>query len=224
MSARSVVRVLLCDDHRILSDAFAMLIRSDPGLELVTDPVDTAEAAIAAAAEHQPDVVLMDVQLKGPVDGLEATRAIKHSSPWTNVVVMSGSGDPDRLLVDAIEAGASGFLPKTEAAGNVIAAVRAAARGESLIDSTTLTRVLRQVAVHRDSRRELVERTRRLTDRETEVLQLLAEGLSNDQIAARLVISVQTVQTHVRNTFAKLRVHSKLEAVTLAARSGVVRV
>lgn len=218
------IRVLLCDDHRILSDAFAMLIRSDPGLELVCDPVDTAEQAVAAATQHEPHVVLMDVQLKGETTGLEATRQIKAMCPWTNVVVMSGSGDPDRLLVEAVEVGASGFLPKTEAAGRVLEAIQAAARGESLLDSATLTRVLHRVAARRGAQREMAELTARLTDREREVLQLLAQGLSNDQVAAKLYISPQTVQTHIRNVLSKLRVHSKLEAVALAAKAGAIAV
>lgn len=224
MSPGGAIRVLLCDDHRILSDAFAMLIRSDPALELVCDPVDTAEQAVAAATEHQPHVVLMDVELKSEATGLDATRQIKQICPWTNVVVMSGSGDPDRLLVAAVEAGASGFLPKTEAAGRVLEAIQAAARGESLIDSTTLSRVLRQVAGNRDARRQMDERTGRLTSREREILQLLAQGLSNDQVAVKLFISPQTVQTHIRNVLSKLRVHSKLEAVALAAKAGTIAV
>lgn len=224
MNAGPGIRVLLCDDHRILSDALAMLIRMDPGMDLVTDPVDTAELAVAAAVEHSPDVVLMDVELRGPTTGLEATRRIRQLCPSTHVVVMSGSGDPDRLLVGAIEAGASGFLPKTEAASDILGAVRGAACGEALIDATTLARVLRRIATGREARRDVDERVGRLTEREREMLQLLAEGRSNDQIAAQLVISGHTVQTHVRNILSKLVVHSKLEAVALAAKSGVIKV
>ncbi len=218
------IRVLLCDDHRILSDALAMLIGMDPGMQLVADPVDTAEHAVSVAAEHSPDVVLMDVELRGPVNGLEATRRIRQVCPATNVVVMSGAADPDRLLVEAIEAGASGFLPKTEAASDILGAVRAAARGEPLVDSATLARVLRRIAGGREARRDIDERVGRLTEREREVLRLLGEGKSNDDIATELVISAHTVQTHVRNLLSKLRVHSKLEAVALAAKSGAIKV
>jgi DNA-binding NarL/FixJ family response regulator len=214
--------VLLCDDHRILSDALATLIGLDAGLDLVAPPVQTGQDAVDAVLEHGPEVVLMDVELIGAMTGFQATSRIREMSPTTYVVVMSGVGDPDRALINAIEAGASGFLPKTETASRLLDAVRAAARGESLIDAVTLTRVLRRIAQDRKDRLGIQQRTNRLTSREREILQNLAQGQSNDDIAAALFISTNTVQTHTRNILGKLGVHSKLQAVALAAKAGAL--
>ena len=218
------IRVLICDDHRILSDAMAMLIGMESDLELVAEPFERAAPAIAAVAEFAPDVVLMDVELPGGTSGIEATRTITEQSPRTKVVVMSGSSDPDQMLVDAIGAGAAGFMPKTEAATKILGAVRAAASGESLLDSATLARVLRRVGDATAVRRALDRRTRRLTDREREILQRMSEGESNDDIAGSLFLSIHTVHTHVRNILVKLEVHSKLQAVALAVKAGVITV
>jgi len=217
------IRVLICDDHRILADALALMVGMDDGLELVADPFNQAETAVAAIAELQPDVVLMDVDLPG-MNGIEATRAIVTERPSTKVVVMSGSSDPDAMLVAAVGAGAAGFLPKTEAARTILGAVRAAASGESLLDSSTLMRVLRQVGDAKASRGALDQKTSRLTGREVEILQSVAEGESNADIANDLFLSVHTVQTHVRNILVKLEVHSKLQAVALAVKAGAVTV
>jgi DNA-binding NarL/FixJ family response regulator len=132
--------------------------------------------------------------------------------------------DDDRLLVEAVEAGASGFLGKEEAAGEVLSAAKAAAEGEVLIDPATLTRLLHQVSLEREARRDAEALLGELTEREREILQLLAEGMRNDGIAHKLFISPQTVQTHVRNLLAKLGVHSKLEAVAFAVKHGGISI
>jgi DNA-binding NarL/FixJ family response regulator len=217
------VRLLICDDHKILTDALSMVVGLDSVLEMVAPPVHDPETAIALCAEHLPDVVLMDIMFKGGMSGIDATHQIKLNSPSTNVVIMTAHDD-ERLLVDAVEAGASGFLSKDKAAEEVLAAVKAAADGEVLIDPTSLTRLLAQVAREREQARGAQELLNDLTDREREILQLLAEGVRNDEIATRLFISAQTVQTHVRNILGKLRVHSKLEAVSFAVRHGAISV
>jgi len=217
------VSLLICDDHKVLTDALAMVVERDPELALVAPPVHAPEEAIRLCEEHRPDVVLMDIVFKGPLDGIEATRRIKERSPGTRVVIMTAH-DEDRLLVEAVEAGASGFLGKDEAADQVLAAAKAAAEGEVLIDPFTLTRILHQVAREREVRREAQMLLSQLTEREREILQLLAEGMRNDEIAARLFISPQTVQTHIRNTLGKLRLHSKLEAVVFAVKHGAIRI
>jgi DNA-binding NarL/FixJ family response regulator len=221
---RRAISLLICDDHRILGDALAMLIRMDTGLNLLADPFNRADAAIEAAISLAPDVVLMDVQLPGGTSGIDATRAITARSPRTKVVVMSGSGDPAGLLVEAIEAGAAGFLPKTEAANNILASIRAAANGESLLAPATLAWAMRRVSEARTARREIDERTSRLTEREREILQRMSEGESNGDIAADLFLSIHTINTHVRNILVKLEVHSKLQAVTWAVKSGAITV
>jgi DNA-binding NarL/FixJ family response regulator len=126
--------------------------------------------------------------------------------------------DDERLLVEAVEAGASAFLGKDEPADQVLAAAKAAAEGDVLIDPSTLARLLHQVTKERQERREVLARFSTLTDREWEILRNVAEGRRNDDIASSLYISPQTVQTHVRNVLGKLEVHSKLEAVALAVR------
>jgi NarL family two-component system response regulator LiaR len=215
--------LVICDDHKILTDALAMVVERDPDLRLVAPPVHTAEQAVDICREHHPDVVLMDIVFKGGIDGIEATRRIKEASPATKVVIMTAHDD-ERLLVDAVEAGASGFLGKDEAADQVLAAAKAAAEGEVLIDPGTLTRLLHQVAREREAKRDALHLFESLTDREREILQLLAAGVRNDDIAHQLFISPQTVQTHVRNLLAKLGVHSKLEAVAFAVKNGAISV
>ena len=217
------VTLVICDDHKILTDALAMVVERNAGLRLVAPPVHTPEEAVGLCREHMPNVVLMDIVFKGPMDGIEATRRIKSISPATKVVIMTAHDD-ERLLVEAVEAGASGFLGKDEAADEVLAEVRAAAEGEVLIDPATLTRLLHQVAKEREARRDALALLDELTEREREVLQLLAEGTRNDEIAQKLFISPQTVQTHVRNLLAKLGVHSKLEAVAFAVKHGAITV
>ncbi len=224
MTNERTVSLLICDDHKILTDALAMVVELDDQLTLVAPPVHAAEEAIALAEEVLPDVVLMDIVFKGGgMSGIEATRKIKEASPSTKVVVMTAHDD-DRLLVEAVEAGASGFLSKDEAAQEVLAAAKAAADGEVLIDPTTLTRLLAQVAREREAQRDALKLLNDLTEREREILQLLAEGKRNDDIAKQLFISPQTVQTHVRNILGKLRVHSKLEAVSFAVKNGALQV
>jgi RNA polymerase sigma factor (sigma-70 family) len=218
------VSLLICDDHKILTDALSMVVELDPSLELVAPAVHTAEEAIGLAEEHLPDVVLMDIVFKGGgISGIDATKRIKEASPATKVVIMTAHDD-ERLLVEAVEAGASGFLSKDEAAEEVLAAAKAAADGEVLIDPETLTRLLAQVAREREEQRDAMKLLNDLTEREREILQLLAQGMRNDDIAKQLYISPQTVQTHVRNILGKLRVHSKLEAVAFAVKHGAIQV
>ena len=217
------VRLLICDDHRVLTDALATVVGLDGTLELVGEPVHDPQSAIDLCAEQLPDVVLMDIEFKGAMSGIDATRAIKETSPATKVIIMTAHDD-DRLLVDAVEAGASGFLSKDEAAQELLSAAKAAADGEVLIDPMTLARILPQVAREREQQRDALLLLNDLTDREQEILALLAQGMRNDGIATQLYISPQTVQTHVRNILGKLRVHSKLEAVAFAVKHGTISV
>jgi DNA-binding NarL/FixJ family response regulator len=225
VTGKEPVSLLICDDHKILTDALATVVGLDEGLRMVSPPVQTPSEAIAIAEEHLPDVVLMDIVFKGTgsMTGIEATRRIKEASPSTKVVIMTAH-DEDRLLVEAVEAGASGFLSKDEAAEEVLSAAKSAAEGEVLIDPATLTRLLAQVAREREETRDARALLGDLTERENEILGLLAEGMRNDGIAQKLYISPQTVQTHVRNILGKLRVHSKLEAVAFAVKHGAIQV
>ena len=222
-SGRSIT-LLICDDHKLLTDSLAMVVDAERDIQLVGPPVGDPELAVDLSKAHHPDVVLMDVGFKGAqMNGFEATRRIKEISPATNVIIMTASDD-ESALVAGVEAGAAGFLNKTEAVDEVLAAVRGAAEGEVLIDPALLSKALHQVAQEREVRRQAELLLGQLTERELEVLQLLARGVRNDGIAQELFISQQTVQTHVRNILAKLRVHSKLEAVSYAVRHGAVHV
>ena len=218
------ITLLIADDHRLLTDSLAMVVEAEDDIDLVADPVDDPATAIDLVRTHHPDVVLMDVGFKGStINGFDATRRIKEANPATNVIIMTASDD-ESALVQGVEAGAAGFLNKTEAVDEVLAAVRGAADGEVLIDPVLLSRALQHVAKDREVRRQADQLLGQLTDRELEVLQLLAKGVRNDGIAEQLFISQQTVQTHVRDILAKLRVHSKLEAVSFAVRHGAVQV
>jgi DNA-binding NarL/FixJ family response regulator len=217
------IGLLICDDHKILTDALAMVVDRSVGMHLVAPPVHSPEEGIALTEEHRPEVVLMDIVFKGSMNGIDATRRIKEIAPATKVVIMTAHDD-ERLLVEAVEAGASGFLGKDEAVDEVLAAARAAAEGEVLIDPNTLTRLLHQVAREREEQRDANVLLDQLTEREREILRLLAQGQRNDDIASSLFISPQTVQTHVRNLLGKLRVHSKLEAVAFAVKHGAITV
>lgn len=226
MERGTSVSLLICDDHRILTDALAMVVERDGGLRLVAPPVADPELAVELCREHTPDVVLMDIVFKGRtgiMSGIEATRRIKEVSPSTKVVIMTAHDD-ERLLVDAVEAGASGFLGKDEPADEVLSAAKAAAEGEVLIEPATLSRLLHQVTKQREEQREVRSLFAKLSDREWEILRLLAQGQRNEGIAGTLFISPQTVQTHVRNVLGKLGVHSKLEAVALAVKHGEIEV
>ena len=214
----TVITLLICDDHRLLTDALVNIVGFDDGIKLVADPVDNGQDAIALCAEHRPDVVMMDIDLRGDLDGIEATRRIKKVSPLTNVVVVSGQRRPT-VLVEAVEAGAAGFLDKNTAVDDLLATIRAAAAGEVLVDPAVLASLLPRLAAERQSTQDVNARLARLTAREREVLGLMAAGCRNDAIAARLVISTPTVRTHAQNILLKLGVHSQLEAVALAARN-----
>jgi DNA-binding NarL/FixJ family response regulator len=222
--ATTTVSLLICDDHKVLTDALSVVVGVDSSLTLVAPPVHTPEEGVVLASEQLPDVVLMDIMFKGSeMTGIEATRRIKERSPSTKVIVMTAH-DEDRLMVEAVEAGASGFLSKDLPADEILSAAKAAADGEVLIDPATLTRLLAQVAREREEQRDAMALLGDLTERERQILQLLAEGKRNDDIAAELFISPQTVQTHVRNILGKLRVHSKLEAVAFAVKHGAIQV
>jgi DNA-binding NarL/FixJ family response regulator len=205
-----------------LTDTLTDVASHDPRLALLP-PVHSAEEAVELARHTRPDVVLMDVEFGGTMNGIEATRRIKESSPATKVVIMTAHED-EGLLVEAVEAGASGFLRKTEGVDEFIGAVKAAADGEILVDRAALARLLPRVAKERQERREAQLLIGQLTEREREILAQLATGLRNEDIAAKLFISPQTVQTHVRNLLGKLGVHSKLEAVAFAVRHGAVTI
>lgn len=209
---RPVTRVLVVDDHEVLSGSLALVVDAEADMESVGVARDLAEAR-RRVADRQPDVILLDRRLPDG-DGIEAIAELRTLSPDTKVVVLTAS-DTDQVLVQAIEAGASGFLSKSRGLGEVIGAVRAAAAGEAVISGEMLSRLLPKLT---RSGGPTVE----LTPRELDVLELLAEGKSNAAIAQSLFVSVHTVRNHVANLSAKLGAHSKLEALSIAVRRGLL--
>jgi len=210
------IGVLVVDDHELFSEALSLLLQGRSDVRLL-GAARTAGEALALCEADPPDVVLMDVDLPG-TDGIEATRRIRASCPETKVVVVTGLDDP-AVVASAIAAGACGYVPKTRAPEEILDVVRRAAAGELVMPETHLAPVLAELEAGRGGPPNAVL-LRRLTPREGEILRALAAGDGIAEIAARLGISALTVQSHVKNILAKLGVHSRLEAVTLAWRTG----
>jgi two-component system response regulator DevR len=207
------IRVLIVDDHEVLAGSLAHVLDAEADLVCV-GVATTLVKARQLIATTSPDVLLLDHRLPDG-DGVEAIGELRELRPSLQVVVLTASG-ADHVLVQAIEAGAAGFLSKTRRLGEVTAAVRAAAAGEALISPELLARLLPRLS------RTTGHRLQDLTEREREVLGLLSEGLSNAAIAERLVVSVHTVRNHVANLSNKLGAHSKLEALSIAVREGLL--
>ena len=214
MAGEGPIKILVVDDHAMLAQALSSVLGQEPDLSVVAVAGTMADGC-AAARMHVPDVVLMDYELPDG-DGAQATELIRRDVPSAHVVMVTSFTD-EAVLVRAIEAGCSGFITKHRAVEEVTRAVRAAMAGEALISPSMLARLLPKLG---KTSRGLGSD---LTLREREVLQLLAEGLSNDAIASKLVLALHTVRNYVQNVIEKLGAHSKLEAVAIAAREGIVR-
>jgi DNA-binding NarL/FixJ family response regulator len=214
-----VIRVLLCDDQRLVRSGFAMILRAAEGLEVVGEAADGVEA-VAAARELQPDVVLMDVRMPR-VDGIEATRQIAAMPAAPRVLVLT-TFDLDEYVFAALRAGASGFLLKDAPEEQLLAAIRIVADGGSLFAPAVTQRLIERFTTL-DEPAAPPPALAELTAREAEVLRLLARGRSNAEIAAELVVSEHTVKTHVAHVLSKLGLRDRIQAVILAYESGLVR-
>jgi two-component system NarL family response regulator len=210
------VRVLVADDHALFRRGLVMVLASEPGIEVVGEAED-GEDAIARAGELAPDVVLMDVRMPR-TSGIDATRAIADVVPTAKILMLTVS-DEEEDLYEAIKAGATGYLLKEISIEEVATAVRSVVAGQSLISPSMASKLLNEFT---SLARRAEERTSvpspRLTDRELEVLKLVAQGMSNREIATALYISENTVKNHVRNILEKLHLHSRMEAVVYAVR------
>lgn len=205
------IRVLLVEDQRVMSDALRVVLELEGDIDVI-DVVDDGGSAVAAALRHRPDVVLMDVRL-AMVGGLVATRSLVDRWPEARVLVLTTDPSP-RLLAESAAAGAAGHLTKDRALAEVVAAVRRVARGETLFSTQELRRALQHTSGP-------AERPP-LSAREIEVLGLIATGRHLDDIADQLCVSPLTLRTHTQRILHKLGVHSRLEAVALALREGLI--
>jgi DNA-binding NarL/FixJ family response regulator len=214
-----MIRVIVADDQAMVRAGFAALLDAQPDIEVVGQAENGTEA-IALAAAHRPDVVLMDVRM--PVlDGIAATRQVLAETPGARVLVLT-TFDVDDYVLDAIRAGASGFLLKDAPPDDLVAAVRIVARGDALLAPSVTRRLIERLAVGPASPPTSPSALPELTQREREVLVEVARGRSNQEIAATLVIAEQTVKTHVSRVLGKLGLRDRAQAVVAAYESGLV--
>jgi DNA-binding NarL/FixJ family response regulator len=214
------VRIAVADDQEIVRAGFAALLATQEDFEVVGTAADGAEA-VALCRERKPDVVLMDVRMP-TMDGIEATRRLSEDGRKASKVIVLTTFDLDEHVYDALGAGASGFLLKEVTAERLFDAVRVVAAGEALLAPTVTRRLITEFARQRPRPARPSPSLASLTPRETEVLRLIAEGLSNTEIAARLGVSEETVKTHVSRVLSKLCLRDRTQAVVAAYESGLV--
>jgi DNA-binding NarL/FixJ family response regulator len=212
-----MIRILVADDHHVVRTGFAALLDTQPDFTVAGTAVDGAEA-VRLARELAPDVIVMDVRMPG-MDGIEATRQLAGSGP--RVLILT-TFDLDEYVYDALRAGASGFLLKDVTAERLFDAVRVVAGGEALLAPTVTRRLISEFTRLQRPPSAPSQLLGTLTPRETEVLKLIAEGLSNPEIAARLVVTEETVKTHVSRVLNKLGLRDRTQAVVVAYESGLV--
>jgi DNA-binding NarL/FixJ family response regulator len=218
-----MIRIVVADDHQVVRTGFATLLDTQPDFEVVGTAVNGSEA-VRICRELRPDVVLMDVRMPG-TDGIEATRQLAAPGQGGPRILILTTFDLDDYVYDALCAGASGFLLKDVTAERLFEAVRVIAAGEALLAPAVTRRLISEFSRIRPRQATpptALAALRELTPRETEVLRLIAEGLSNPEIAARLVVTEETVKTHVSRVLGKLGLRDRTQAVVTAYESGLV--
>jgi two-component system, NarL family, response regulator LiaR len=208
----SQIRVVLVDDHRVVRQGLSSFLESFGDITIV-GTASSGEEVLQKLDAWLPDVVVMDVLMPGGIDGIETTRRVREVSPHSQVVVLTGYTD-DARVVAALRAGAIGYVRKDAEPEILLAAVRAAAKGQSMLDPTIAGTVLQELIKGSSATS--------LTERETEVLRELAKGSTNKQIATQLVISEETVKAHVGNILAKLHLSHRTQAIVYALKQGIV--
>jgi DNA-binding NarL/FixJ family response regulator len=225
VSAGDPIRVLIADDHAFFRRGLEVVLGEDAGIELVGQASDGAEA-VQLAGELLPDVVLMDIRMP-KINGIEAARQMKEVAPSAKIVILTIS-DEEEDLFEAIRSGASGYLLKDIPLDELADSVRAVHGGQSLINPSMAGKLLSEFATlaRRDAEEEPAKHAPapKLTEREMEVLRLVARGMNNRDIAKELFISENTVKNHVRNILEKLQIHSRMEAVMIAVREKLIEI
>ena len=213
------IRILLADDHTVVRKGLRLLLENQPGFQVLAEAAD-GRAAVALAEQHVPDVVVMDLAMP-TLNGIEAARQLTSRLPRTAVVFLSMHSDESYVL-KALKAGARAYLLKDSAEHDLIQAVRAVAEGKSFF-SPAISKMMMEDYMRELQERQVEDTYELLTTREREVLQLLAEGKSNKEVAAILNLSLYTVETHRGNILQKLNLHSGAELILYAIRKGVIQ-
>jgi NarL family two-component system response regulator LiaR len=212
------IKILLVDDHKIVRQGVRAFLHSLADIQVIAE-ADSGAAAVTAVGEHQPDVVLMDLELPGDLDGVAATRQIRKTCPQTQVIVVT-SHHQDEYIFPAVRAGAISYLLKDIEPDELATAIRKAASGEAVLDSRVAARIVQEL---QGLRKDDVNPFTELSEREFEVLRLIAAGKSNTEIAEMLVISESTVKTHISNLLKKLHLDDRTQAAVYAWQQGIVR-
>jgi DNA-binding NarL/FixJ family response regulator len=213
------VRVVLVDDQALIRTGFKMILETEDDIEVVGEASD-GEQAISMTRSVRPDVVLMDVQMP-TMDGLEATGRIVQDASIPSRIVILTTFERDDYIFEALRAGASGFLLKNAPSEELVHAVRVVAAGDALL-APSVTRKVIEGFIRRPTQRSNEGELRRLTERETEILQLLATGKSNSELAAHLFVGEGTIKTHVSSVLTKLGLRDRMQAVIFAYESGLI--
>ncbi len=221
-TTKESITVVIADDHALFRRGLTMVLESEPDIEVVGEANDGHEV-VTLAEKYMPDLVLMDVRMPGR-GGIDAAQAIKDAVPHTKILMLTIS-DEEEDLYDAIKVGASGYLLKEISIEEVADSIRQVHAGQSLISPSMASKLLTEFAAmaRKDEEKQQMP-TPRLTDREMEVLTLVAQGLNNRDIAKELFISENTVKNHVRNILEKLHLHSRMEAVVYAVREKLLEI
>ena len=212
------IEVLLVDDHKIVRQGVRAYLHTLADIHVIAE-ADSGTSAVAAVEQHSPDVVLMDLEMPGEMDGIAATRAIRKLRPETQVIVVT-SHHQDEYIFPAVRAGAISYLLKDVEPDELAAAIRKASQGEAVLDSRVASRIIQEL---QGIRKEDVNPFTELSEREFDVLRLVAAGKSNAEIAEALVLGESTIKTHISSILRKLHLDDRTQAAVYAWKQGIVR-
>jgi len=215
------IKVLIADDHQVVREGLSSILQTKEEIEVVGEVKDGSEA-VEQARRLKPDVILMDISMPG-MNGVEATRLIKREQPEIGVVVLT-MYDEEEYIYDLVKAGATGYLLKDSDSSQIVKAIKIVARGESLIHPSVASKILHEFSSLAEGKGQPVKKkAQELSDREIEVLKLVAEGKTNKEIANVLNLSEKTIKNHVRNIFHKLQVYDRTQAAMHGLRKGLIQ-